>query len=94
MARHQFQLALLPGRPAVSLGQHEEIVAAIVARDPVAAELAMREHIASVVDALRSLPDRQAQLAAAGRPSGSSGHAGERSRPGTALAASPAEGSV
>ncbi len=63
MARHQFQLALLPGRPAVSLGQHERIVAAIVARDPAAAEAAMREHIASVVDALRSLPDRQARQA-------------------------------
>jgi DNA-binding GntR family transcriptional regulator len=68
MARHQFQLALLPGRPAVSLGQHEQIVAAIVARDPAAAGLAMREHIASVVDALRSLSDRQAQLAATGTP--------------------------
>ena len=55
MVRHQFQLALLPGRPAVSLAQHEAIVAAIRARDPVAAEEAMRAHVRSVLAALRSI---------------------------------------
>jgi len=55
MVRHQFQLALLPGRPAVSLAQHEKIVAAIRARDPEAAEQAMREHVRSVLSALRSI---------------------------------------
>ena len=36
--RHQFSLSLVPGRPAVSLPQHEAIVAAVTARDPAAAE--------------------------------------------------------
>ena len=52
--RHQFRLALQPGRPAVSLPQHERIIAAVVARDPEAAEAAMRAHLASVVQALRA----------------------------------------
>jgi DNA-binding GntR family transcriptional regulator len=56
LVRHQFQLALLPGRPAVSLAQHEAIVAAIRARDPAAAEQAMRDHVRSVLAALLSVP--------------------------------------
>jgi DNA-binding FadR family transcriptional regulator len=39
----------------VSLAQHERIVAAIVARDPDAAEAAMRDHITSVIESLGSL---------------------------------------
>jgi DNA-binding GntR family transcriptional regulator len=54
VVRHQFQLALLPGRPAISVAEHERIVAAICARDPAAAEQAMREHVASVLRALRA----------------------------------------
>jgi len=53
--RHQFSLSLVPGRPAVSLPQHEAIVAAITARDPEAAAAAMREHLQSVIDAFRAL---------------------------------------
>lgn len=53
MVRHQFQIALQPGRSSVSLKQHEAIIAAVVARDPIAAESAMRAHIASVMDALQ-----------------------------------------
>jgi DNA-binding GntR family transcriptional regulator len=53
VVRHQFRLALQPGRPSVSLPEHERIVAAIVARDPDAAETAMRDHLASVAEALR-----------------------------------------
>ena len=53
MVRHQFMLSLVPGRPAVSLAQHEAIVDAIEARDPAAAEQAMRDHIASVIDSLK-----------------------------------------
>jgi DNA-binding FadR family transcriptional regulator len=48
-------LSLHPGRPAVSLPQHERIIAAIRAHDPAAAEAAMREHIASVITALREI---------------------------------------
>jgi DNA-binding GntR family transcriptional regulator len=53
MVRHQFHLAMKPGRPQVSLPQHEAIVAAIVAGDPEAAEAAMRGHIGSVIAALQ-----------------------------------------
>jgi DNA-binding GntR family transcriptional regulator len=53
--RHQFSLALLPGRPAVSLPQHEAIVAAVTARDPAGAESAMRSHLQSVIDALQQM---------------------------------------
>jgi DNA-binding GntR family transcriptional regulator len=60
LVRHQFALSLVPGRPAVSLGQHERIAAAIIARDPAAAEVAMRDHITSVIEALRNLPPDQA----------------------------------
>ncbi len=56
MVRHQFRLALRPGRSSVSLGQHERIIAGVVARDPREAEAAMRAHIASVIEALRDGP--------------------------------------
>lgn len=55
LVRHQYTLSLLPGRPAASLPQHERIVEAIRARSPKEAEEAMREHIASVIEAMRSL---------------------------------------
>ena len=53
--RHQFSLALVPGRPTVSLPQHEAIVAAVTARDPVAAEQAMHDHLQSVIEAFQAL---------------------------------------
>jgi DNA-binding GntR family transcriptional regulator len=59
LVRHQFALSLVPGRPGVSLEQHERIVAAIAAGDRDAAEAAMRDHITSVIDALRNLPPDQ-----------------------------------
>ena len=55
LVRHQFMLSLLPGRPTVSLPEHERVIAAIRARDPQAAEAAMREHIGSVIQALRTM---------------------------------------
>jgi DNA-binding GntR family transcriptional regulator len=55
LVRHQFMISLHPGRPAVSLPQHERIIEAIRERDPKAAESAMREHIASVIEALRDI---------------------------------------
>ena len=55
LVRHQFVLSLLPGRPQQSLPQHERIIAAIRNGDPKSAEEAMREHIASVIEALRSI---------------------------------------
>jgi len=53
--RHQFSLALVPGRPSVSLPQHEAIVAAITARKPEAARQAMHQHLQSVVQAFQAL---------------------------------------
>ncbi|GIE86330.1 GntR family transcriptional regulator [Actinoplanes regularis] len=55
LVRHQYMLSLLPGRPQMSLPQHERIIAAIRDHDAKVAEAAMREHIASVIEALRSM---------------------------------------
>ena len=57
--RLQFSLSLVPGRPAVSLPQHEAIVAAVTAHDPDAAERAMHDHLQSVIDALQALAAAQ-----------------------------------
>jgi DNA-binding GntR family transcriptional regulator len=50
--RHQFRLALHPGRAAVSLPQHLEIIEALCAGDAEAAEAAVRRHLHSVVETL------------------------------------------
>jgi DNA-binding GntR family transcriptional regulator len=50
--RHQFRLAMHPGRAAVSLTQHLEIIDALCARDSGAAESAVRRHLRSVIDTL------------------------------------------
>ncbi|WP_436530268.1 GntR family transcriptional regulator [Actinoplanes sp. HUAS TT8] len=55
LVRHQYMLSLLPGRPQTSLPQHERIIAAIRDHDGKTAEAAMRDHIASVIEALRSM---------------------------------------
>jgi DNA-binding GntR family transcriptional regulator len=55
IVRHQYMLSLMPGRSERSLPQHERIIAAIRDRDPKAAEEAMREHISSVIEALRAI---------------------------------------
>ncbi|MBO2465493.1 GntR family transcriptional regulator [Actinomadura sp. LCR2-06] len=52
--RHQFKLAMHPGRPAVSLPEHLAIIEAVCARDAAAAERAAREHLRSVI---RTLPE-------------------------------------
>jgi DNA-binding GntR family transcriptional regulator len=52
--RHQFRLALHPGRAAVSLRQHLEIIEALCAGDGAAAEAAVRQHLHSVIE---TLPD-------------------------------------
>jgi DNA-binding GntR family transcriptional regulator len=51
--RHRFQLALRPGRPQHSLNEHLAMIEAIRARDPQAAEAAVRAHLTSVIEALR-----------------------------------------
>jgi DNA-binding GntR family transcriptional regulator len=54
LVRHQFQLALRPGRPEVSVTEHLAILNAIVERRPDDAALAVRAHLASVVTALQA----------------------------------------
>jgi DNA-binding GntR family transcriptional regulator len=54
LVRHQFQLALRPGRPEVSLGEHLAILSAVADRRPADADRAVRAHLASVIDALRA----------------------------------------
>ncbi|MGR3931863.1 GntR family transcriptional regulator [Streptomyces sp. BRA346] len=54
LVRHRFQLALRPGRPQQSLSEHLAMIEAIRARDPQAAEAAVRTHLAGVIDALRA----------------------------------------
>ncbi|MFC9098023.1 GntR family transcriptional regulator [Streptomyces sp. NPDC057072] len=53
LVRHRFQLALRPGRPQHSLNEHLAMIEAIRARDPQAAETAVRAHLTSVIEALR-----------------------------------------
>lgn len=53
--RHQFRLAFYPGRAAVSAPEHAAIIDAIVARDDAAAERTTRDHLQSVIDALRTI---------------------------------------
>ncbi|MEU9351894.1 GntR family transcriptional regulator [Streptomyces griseoloalbus] len=53
LVRHRFQLALRPGRPQQSLNEHLAMIDAIEARDPQAAEAAVRAHLSSVIEALR-----------------------------------------
>jgi len=50
--RHQFRLALHPGRAAVSLPQHLEIIEALCAGEAEAAEAAVRRHLHSVIETL------------------------------------------
>ncbi|MGH3391160.1 MAG: GntR family transcriptional regulator [Actinomadura sp.] len=50
--RHQFRLAMHPGRPNVSLPEHLLIIEAICAHDPEAADRAARAHLRSVIETL------------------------------------------
>jgi len=54
LVRFQYRTILLPGRSERSLGEHAAIVEAVAARDPDAAEAAMRTHLSHVAEALRS----------------------------------------
>ncbi|MFI5585967.1 GntR family transcriptional regulator [Amycolatopsis sp. NPDC051758] len=52
--RHQFRLAMRPGRPQVSLPEHLAIIDAICAHHPERAAEAARVHLGSVIEALRA----------------------------------------
>jgi DNA-binding GntR family transcriptional regulator len=53
--RHQFKLAMHPGRPGTSLPEHLAIIDAICAHDASGAEEATRAHLRSVIVALREV---------------------------------------
>jgi DNA-binding GntR family transcriptional regulator len=62
--RHQFKLSSRPQRAKVSVLEHAAIIDAVVARDPDAAEQAVRSHLLSVIDALRDISSAEAGPAA------------------------------
>ncbi|OCB53090.1 GntR family transcriptional regulator [Mycobacterium vulneris] len=62
--RQQFALAMKPGRPSVSLGEHLAIITAITRRDPGAAEDAMAAHLNSVITAMREVHAKRPSPAA------------------------------
>ncbi len=53
--RHQFRLAIQPGRPSTSLPEHLAIIEAICSHDAAAAEQAARRHLTSVIEALKNV---------------------------------------
>lgn len=53
--RHQFRLAMHPGRPSVSLPEHLAIIDGVCNHDPESAERAARAHLRSVIEALREV---------------------------------------
>ncbi|WP_375001206.1 GntR family transcriptional regulator [Aeromicrobium sp. CTD01-1L150] len=61
MVRHQYRLAMEPGRANVSLGEHLSMIEAVCERDPKKAESAAQRHLESV---MRSLEDAAQRLGA------------------------------
>lgn len=59
LVRFQYRSILVPGRPARSLAEHQALVAAIAARNPDAAEAAMRRHLTSVAEVLSATVDTE-----------------------------------
>jgi DNA-binding GntR family transcriptional regulator len=66
IVRHQFQLALRPGRPETSLAEHLAILNAIADRRPDDAEQATRRHLSSVIRALLTAGDTDSPVSAGG----------------------------
>jgi DNA-binding GntR family transcriptional regulator len=58
--RHQFKLSSRPQRAKVSVLEHAAIIDAIIAREPEAADQAVRAHLLNVIDALREFASREA----------------------------------
>jgi DNA-binding GntR family transcriptional regulator len=65
IVRHQFNLALVPGRPHISLPEHLAIIEAVCVRSPDEAERQMRVHLTSVIDALAAFAPSTNELAPA-----------------------------
>ncbi|GEL21958.1 GntR family transcriptional regulator [Pseudonocardia sulfidoxydans NBRC 16205] len=53
--RYHYTVALLPGRPAVGMREHIEVIESVCSGDADRAEQTMRAHLMSVVDALQQL---------------------------------------
>lgn len=64
--RHQFKLAMHPGRPNVSLPQHLAVIEAVCSGDAEAAEAAMRTHLRSVIETLPEVDKDRTRRAPAG----------------------------
>ena len=64
--RHQFKLAMHPGRPNISLPQHLAVIEAVCSADAEAAEAAMRTHLRSVIETLPEVDKDRARRATAG----------------------------
>jgi DNA-binding GntR family transcriptional regulator len=67
IVRFQYRTVLLPGRSEHSYAEHANIVEAIAAGDPDAAEEAMRRHLLHVAEALRAHDRVETSDAAAAR---------------------------
>lgn len=63
MVRFQYRTILVPGRSKQSLAEHTAVVKAIAARDPEAAEAAMRHHLRCVATTLSQTTGAQEQHA-------------------------------
>jgi DNA-binding GntR family transcriptional regulator len=59
LVRFEYRTILVPGRSEHSFAEHTAIVDAIAARDPCAAEEAMRTHLSHVAEALRRSQERE-----------------------------------
>ncbi len=77
LVRYQFQIALRPGRPERSLGEHLAIIEAVAGRRPAEADAATRRHLESVIAALRredqAVPDAAGPRGTAGAPGADNG---------------------
>jgi DNA-binding GntR family transcriptional regulator len=60
LVRFQFRTVLAPGRAPQSLAEHTAVVDAVAARDPDAAEQAMRTHLLHVVETVRAIAEAPA----------------------------------
>lgn len=56
--RYHFSVALLPGRPAVGLQEHLEVIEAVASGRAFEAETLMRNHLETVITGLRQLAQR------------------------------------
>jgi DNA-binding GntR family transcriptional regulator len=68
--RYQFSVALLPGRPAVGLKEHLEVIDAVGSGSADLAERAMRQHLLSVIAALKQLGAMSNFAVTVGAPTG------------------------